>query len=255
MSGFGKKGDGLPTSTQPPGKAAVPTMPGLGGAPRQKAPSAGAQVGAVIPVSEREFEAEVLRSEVPVLIEFASARSVASKQVAPEVAEFAREMAGKVKVVVVDADRSPTIVSQLRVQSIPTFMVFAKQRIADMLTGALRKKQLLQMVEPFLPRAAGALKAAELSQLLTAGVAQAVDTREEGAFKRAHLPGAVHVPLDDVRARLEDLQSEPGQIVLYCRAGDKTKELASALDAEGQVVSFLDGGLLGWEAEGLPIQR
>ncbi len=252
MSGFGKKGDGLPT----PGAGGVPTMPTLGGPPRQQAaaPSA-AHVGAVIPVSEREFEREVLRSEVPVLIEFASARSAASKQGAPEVEAFAREMAGKVKVVVVDVDRSPTIAQQLRVQSVPTFMVFAKQRIADMLTGPLRKKQLLQMIEPFLPRAAGALKAAELSQLLTAGVAQAVDTRDEGAFKRAHLPGAVHVPLDDVRARLEELQSEPGQIVLYCRAGDKTKELAAALDAEGQVVSFLDGGLLGWEAEGLPIAR
>ncbi len=230
-------------------KPAAPRSQGSAQAP------AGAQVGAVIPVTERDFEREVLRSEVPVLIEFASARSAASKQVAPDVAAFAREMAGKVKVVQVDADRCPVVVQQLRVQAIPTFMVFAKQRVADMLQGPITKKQMLQMVEPFLPRAAGALKAAELSQLLTAGIAQAVDTRDEGAFKRAHLPGAVHVPLEDVRARLEELQSDPGQIVLYCRAGDKTKELAAALDAEGQIVSFLDGGLLGWEAEGLAIAR
>ena len=46
-----------------------------------------------------------------------------------------------------------------------------------------------------------------------------------------------------------------GQPVLYCRGGDKTKELAEKLAEQGMPVAFLEGGLLAWEAEGFPIQR
>jgi thioredoxin 1/putative thioredoxin len=46
-----------------------------------------------------------------------------------------------------------------------------------------------------------------------------------------------------------------GQPVLYCRSGDKTKELSERLAEQGMPVAFLEGGLLAWEAEGLPIQR
>jgi len=43
--------------------------------------------------------------------------------------------------------------------------------------------------------------------------------------------------------------------VLYCRAGDKTKEMAARLNEQGLPVAFLDGGFLGWESEALPIER
>jgi thioredoxin 1/putative thioredoxin len=43
--------------------------------------------------------------------------------------------------------------------------------------------------------------------------------------------------------------------VLYCRAGDKTKEVAARLAEQDVPVAFLEGGLLGWEAEGLPVER
>ena len=46
-----------------------------------------------------------------------------------------------------------------------------------------------------------------------------------------------------------------GQPVLYCRSGDKTKELAEKLAEQGMPVAFLEGGMLAWEADGLPIER
>jgi len=46
-----------------------------------------------------------------------------------------------------------------------------------------------------------------------------------------------------------------GEPVLYCRSGDQTKELAGKLASEGAPLAFLEGGLLAWEAEGLPIER
>ncbi|NOU27580.1 MAG: thioredoxin [Polyangiaceae bacterium] len=206
-------------------------------------------------VTERDFEAKVLRSELPVLLEFFSARSAVSKQVATEVAAFAKDMTGKVAVYRVDADKSPIIVRQLRVQQIPTFMLFAEQRVADAQVGPLRKRDLQAMVEPFLPRQAGALKVPEVAQLLQKGAIAMVDTRDAGAFGRAHLPKATHIPLEEVKGRIAELYMLPGQPVLYCRSGDKTKELVAELAADGVEAAFMEGGLLAWEAEGLPIQR
>jgi len=232
---------------------------GLGGpeAGGNGGPQAGG-ASAVPYVTERDFEAVVLRSEVPVLIEFSAEWCQPCKAIAPEVEALAREVAGKAKVVKIDIDKSPAIAQQLRIQSVPTFMVVAEGRIQDGVVGAIRKKKMLELIEPFFPRAAGALKPAELAQLLAAGQVVAVDTRDEGAFGRAHLPGAVNMPIETIESRLAELHmlaGETSQPVLYCRGGDKTKELSERLAEQGLPVAFLEGGMLGWEADGLPIER
>ncbi len=206
-------------------------------------------------VTEREFEAEVIRSELPVMIEFTADWCAPCKQIAPEVEAFAREVAGKIKVVKVDIDRAPVLAQQLRIQSVPTFMVFAEQRVADVVVGAIRKKKMLEMVEPYMPRAAGALKAPELVQLLKTGQVVPVDTRDAAAYQRAHLPGAKSMPFDEIETRLAELHMMPGQPVVYCRSGDKTRDLAERLAEQGVPVAFLEGGILAWETEGLPIER
>jgi thioredoxin len=211
--------------------------------------------GGVPMVTEREFEAEVLRSELPVLLEFSADWCAPCKQIAPEVDAFAEEMRGKVKVVKIDIDRAPALARELRVQSVPTFMVFAQQRICDVAVGAIRRKKMREMVDPFLPRAEGAVKAAELAELLMEGVVVPVDTRDKGAFGRAHLPGAASMPLEEIEGRLAELHMLPARPVLYCRSGDKTKELAERLNDQGLPVAFLEGGILAWESEGLPIER
>ena len=43
--------------------------------------------------------------------------------------------------------------------------------------------------------------------------------------------------------------------MLYCRFGDKTKALAAKLAEQGMPVAFLEGGLLAWEADGLPVEK
>ena len=65
------------------------------------------------------------------LLEFSAEWCAPCKQIAPEVEAFAREMEGKVKVLKVDIDRSPVVAQQLRIQSVPTFMVVAEGRIKD----------------------------------------------------------------------------------------------------------------------------
>ncbi len=226
--------------------------PGAGKGPGNK----GAAGASTIPyVTEREFEAAVLRSEVPVMVQFTAERSQQCRQVAPEVEAFAREMEGKVSVVYVDIEKSPVLARELRVQSVPMFVLFAEQRIVDGVVGVVAKKKLREMVEPFLPRAAGALKAPELAQLLKEGAVVPVDTREASAFGRAHIPGAINMPFETIEGRLAELHMLAGQPVVYCRAGDKTKTLAATLAEQGVPVAFLEGGFLAWESEGLPIQR
>lgn len=228
---------------------------GGGGGPAGPARGGPGEASAAVMVSEREFEREVLRSELPVFIEFTADWCAPCKQIAPQVEAFAREMRGKVKVVKVDIDKSPILARELRVQSVPTFMVFAQQRIVDAQVGAIGKKQMRAMVEPFLPRQEGALKPRELAELLKQGAVAPVDVRDAAAFARAHLPSAKSLPADEIEGRLAELFMLPGQPVLYDRAGERTRDLADAMAAAGNPVAFLEGGILAWEAEGLPVER
>ena len=206
-------------------------------------------------VAEQDFEREVLRSELPVLIDFYADWCAPCKTVAPEVEAVAHEMQGKAKVVKVDIDRSKRIAQSLRIQAVPTFMVFHRGRPVAAEQGVLRRNQLREMLEPFLPRAEGAIRAVELAQLIQQGQVVAVDTREPAPFARAHIPHAVNFPLEQIESRLAELFMLPGEPVLYCRSGDKTKELAQKLTEGGTAVAFLEGGFLAWEAELLPVER
>ena len=110
-------------------------------------------------------------------------------------------------------------------------------------------------VEPFLPRAEGAIRAAELAQLIQQGQVVPVDIREAASYGRAHIPTAVSLPADEIQSRLAELHMLAGEPVLYCRGGVQSKELSEKLTAEGMPIAFLEGGFLAWEAEGLAIER
>ncbi len=206
-------------------------------------------------VSEKEFEQEVIQSELPVLIDFYADWCQPCKVAEPEVEAVATELAGKAKVVKIDVDKSPRIAQALRVQGIPAFAVFHQGRQVAMKAGVLRKKQLRELIEPFLPRAEGAIKPPELVALMKEGQVVAVDTREATAFGRAHIPGAVNFPLAGIKDRLAELHMLAGEPVLYCRTGVESKEVSDELAASGMSIGFLEGGFLAWEAELLPVER
>jgi len=206
-------------------------------------------------ISEQDFEREVLRSELPVLIDFYADWCGPCKTVAPEVEALSHELEGKAKFVKINIDHNKRLSQMLRIQAVPTFMVFFRGRPVAGEQGAVRKARLRELIEPFLPRAEGAIRAAELAQLLKQREVVPVDTREAGAYGRAHIPSAVHIPLEEIETRLAELHMLPGEPILYCRAGDKTKVLAENLSKNGVPIAFLENGFLGWESEGLPIER
>jgi thioredoxin 1/putative thioredoxin len=206
-------------------------------------------------VTEKNFEQEVLLSEEPVLVEFGAEWCGPCKTMAPELLALATELKGKAKIVTVDIDRSPMIARQIGVQSVPTFVVFHQGRPVGGKVGAMQRRELRDMLDPFLPRAEGAIKPDELAQLLKAGRVCTVDTREPMVFARAHLPGAVSMPAAEIESRLAELHMLPATPVVYCRSGDQTKDLAAKLAEQGVPVAFLEGGVLGWEAAGYSLER
>ena len=206
-------------------------------------------------VTESAFEHEVLTCDLPVMVDFMSTRCGPCKNMAPEFEELAHDLEGRAKVVKVDVDQSRSLAAQLRIQSVPTTMVFVGGRLATGKIGQLRKEQLRSLIEPFLPRAQGSVSPIEASQLLAQRRIVLVDTREQAVFSRSHLPLAVSMPLDGIKGRLAELHMLQGFPVLYCRSGDKSKALAEELAKDGIGVAFLEGGVLGWESEGFPVER
>ena len=211
---------------------------------------------AVLDVTETTFEQEVLRSELPVLIDLHAEWCGPCKQLSPIVEEVAAELEGKLKVVKIDIDQNPGIAQAFRVQSVPTLVVVAGGQVAAAQPGLMPKAQVLAMVEPFLPADASEVKPAELAALLKQQRAVPVDVRDAASFNRYRIPGAIHVARGDLAERAADLRPSDGRIrVLYGRSTDEAKQGAKELGELGVDVAFLDGGFLHWEADGLEVER
>ncbi len=205
-------------------------------------------------IAEQDFEARVLRAQLPVLVDFFADWCAPCKQMAPVLRALAHELEGKAELVGVDIDRSQRLAEMLRIQSVPTYIVFNQGRPVGAERGVVPKASLLALLEPHFPRVEGAIRAAELGQLVSQRAAVPVDTRDAGSFGRAHIPGATHMALEEIETRLAELHML-GMAVLYCRSGDKAQELSEKLGKDGIGVPFLEGGFLAWEAEMLPIER
>jgi thioredoxin 1/putative thioredoxin len=210
---------------------------------------------AIVSVTEANFEQEVLRTELPVLLEFGAEWCGPCKTVAPELEALSKELEGKAKIVKVDIDRSPLIAREMGVQSVPTFVVFVQGRPAGGRVGAMTRAQLREMVEPFLPRAQGALKAKEVAELVRRGAISLVDVREPAVFQRSRIPGATNIPGEEIDGRLAELHMLVGEPVLYCRSGNQSKEITERLGQQGISLSFMEGGVLEWEAAGFSLER
>lgn len=210
----------------------------------------------LVPVSDQDFEAQVMRSELPVLVDLYADWCQPCKQLEPILEQLSVELAGKVKFVRVDVDKSPMLARAFRVQSIPMLVLIHQGRPVDQVMGLVDKKALLAMLEPVIPKAADEVAPPDLQLLLQGGRAVAVDVRDPAAFARYRIPGAINVPAADLAARAAELAPRDGRVrVLYGRGGDEGKELAAQLRSAGVAVAFLSGGFLHWEAARLPVER
>lgn len=100
-----------------------------------------------IAVNDTQFEAEVLKADMPVVVDFWAEWCGPCKVLSPVVDELANEMQGKVKVVKVNIDEAPEAPTKYGVRGIPTLMIFKNGQVVDTRVGGMPKSQLSEWIE------------------------------------------------------------------------------------------------------------
>jgi thioredoxin 1 len=106
--------------------------------------------GTVSEVTDNNFQAEVIESDVPVLVDFWAPWCGPCRMVAPVVEEIAKERAEELKVVKLNIDENQQTAVAFNVMSIPTLIVFRHGQVAKTVIGAYPKKRLEAELEPAL---------------------------------------------------------------------------------------------------------
>ncbi len=91
-------------------------------------------------VDDTNFSAEVLESDVPVLVDFWAEWCAPCKAMDPLLEQAADEFDGRVKLVKLNAADNPSTVSQFGVRNMPTYLIFDKGEVVDMKVGATLSK-------------------------------------------------------------------------------------------------------------------
>jgi thioredoxin 1 len=101
----------------------------------------------VMNLEDGTFDQEVLKSDVPVLVDFWAVWCGPCRAIAPAVDELAREYKGKLKVAKLDIDEHQAVPQKYGIRSIPTLLVFKGGRVVDTIIGAVPKAKLLESVK------------------------------------------------------------------------------------------------------------
>ena len=98
-------------------------------------------------VTDSSFDADVLKSSAPVLIDFWASWCAPCRAIAPVVEQLAGEYEGKVKVVKINIDENPKIPTQYDVRSIPTLLMFKDGKVVGQIVGAVPRPKIEELLK------------------------------------------------------------------------------------------------------------
>ncbi|MCK9424654.1 MAG: thioredoxin [Ignavibacteriaceae bacterium] len=100
--------------------------------------------------TDSNFDSEVLKSDLPVLVDFWAPWCGPCRMVGPIVDQLATELQGKLKVVKVNTDENQSVAVRYGIRSIPTLGIFKDGKVVDTVIGAVPKQYLQEKVQPYL---------------------------------------------------------------------------------------------------------
>ena len=103
-----------------------------------------------IAVTDDTFEGEVLKSELPVLVDFWAEWCGPCKAIAPVVEEIAEEYSGRLKVMKLDVDSDQSRAVEFGIRGIPALLIFNEGQVARTIVGAVPKSTIVKNVEEVL---------------------------------------------------------------------------------------------------------
>ncbi len=107
-------------------------------------------MSAVLHVNDQNFESEIVRSEIPAMVDFYATWCGPCKSLTPIVEDLAREFQGRLKVAKLDIDEAPGVASSHGIMAVPTLIFFKNGNEHRKVTGFKNKPELLQIVNDLL---------------------------------------------------------------------------------------------------------
>ncbi|AKH20868.1 MULTISPECIES: thioredoxin TrxA [Sedimenticola] len=101
----------------------------------------------IVHVTDDNFEAEVLKSDLPVLVDYWAEWCGPCKMIAPVLDEITGEYAGKIKVAKLNIDENPNTPPRYGIRGIPTLMLFKDGEVEATKVGAVSKSQLIAFID------------------------------------------------------------------------------------------------------------
>ena len=98
-------------------------------------------------VADSSFEAEVLKSDIPVLVDFWAPWCGPCKALTPVIEELSADYSGRVKVLQMNVQDNKKVPVQFRIRSIPSLILFKDGKVLDQITGQVPKKKIDAMIQ------------------------------------------------------------------------------------------------------------